>query len=182
MRISIENIRHRPQRERISDPSKFLVVEEGSNMVKILIVQTYRTFRNGDYQQMGDMIGLYTPDKSLYEAHLAIGVDIVLRNFRIVKNRYGSDYPDRDISSGIFLNNILWSLCHQILGTIKTIYSEYEVRCLMTEIISVITMITGESIFFVDGKWKTMRDICLDKTIFIKRKSYKHNFTNARVS
>ena len=182
MRITIEDIRHPLQAERISDTSKFLVIEEGYNKVKILIAQTYRTFRNGDFQQMGDMIGLRTPTKSIYEAHLAISVDILVRNFRIVKNRYGGDYPDRDISSDFFLNNTLSSLCRQILGTVKNVFSEYEVRWLMAEIILVISAITGEMIFSIDGKWKTGRDMYLDKNIFIKRKTYKHNFVDARIS
>lgn len=190
MRITTENIRHPGlQRERISDTSKFVVVEgESNNKVKILIAQTYRTFRNGDFQQMGDMsafngliIGLRTPDKSIYEAHLAISVDILVRNFRIVKNRY-HNCLDSDISSDVFLNDTLWLLCHQILRIVKPIYSEYEVRQLMSEIISVVTTITGEPIFFINGKWKTHRDMWLDRNVFIKRRTYKHNFVDARVS
>lgn len=182
MRITIEDIRHPLQRERISNTSKFLVVEEGSSRVKILIAQTYRTFMNGDFRHVGGSMGLITPDKNLYEAHLAIGVDILVRNFRIIKNRYGIDYPDRNISSDVFLNDTLWLLCHRILRIVKPIYSEYEVRLLMAEIISVVTTITGEMIFFIDGEWKTSGSMYLDKNIFIKRRTYKHNFVDARIS
>lgn len=182
MRITIEDIRHPLQRERISNTSKFVVIEEGDSKIKILIATTYRSFRNGDFNQRGDIVGLHTPDKNLYEASLAIGVDIALRNFMVVKNRYGRDSRGELIDSDVFLENMLRALCRQMIGSIKYTVSEFEVQHLMAYIVSVISQITDEPIFMVDGKWKTSRDIYLDKSLIIKRKQYKHNFIDARVS
>jgi hypothetical protein len=57
----------------------------------------------------------------------------------------------------------------------------YEIELIKHAIVSAICMVTDETITLVGGKFKTMRDLHLEKNL-IKYRTLKHNFVNARVS
>jgi hypothetical protein len=173
MEVSIKGVRD-TFRNCISEHSKWVIIEDDFHYgpVKILIGTTYRTFNHAN--GLSDM-GVRTPQKSLHEAHIVITTDFVLREFNVIKNRYGSD-GYRGMTSDHFLNFHL-DVVIKSMG-----YSNpYEIELIKHAIVSAICMVTDETITLVGGKFKTMRDLHLEKNL-IKYRTLKHNFVNARVS
>ena len=177
MRITIKDVIH-PISRNISPSSKMLIIDEytaNPNVrsvapIKILIGTTYRNMGYGNAEVMRT-----TPNQYIYEASLVITTDIMARNFSIIKNRYGENCTG--ITSELFLNRKLKEIVNQMV-----VDSDYVIENIVTSIIQVIAVITGEPIFFINGKWKTHRDMWLDRNVFIKRRTYKHNFVDARIS
>jgi len=178
MRITIKDVIH-PINRNISPSAKMLIIDEyiaNPNVrsvapIKILIGTAYRDIGNGLHEQAMRA----TPNQYIYEASLVIATDITARNFSIIKNRYGENCTG--ITSELFLNRKLKEIVNQMV-----VDSDYVIENIVTSIIQVIAVITGEPIFFINGKWKTHRDMWLDRNVLIKRRIYKHNFVDARVS
>ena len=181
MQVSLEPIYHPLQRDRVSNTSKWVVINNGdaSQIIKILVATTYRSFRsifhftyNNDLEEYE---AIRTPDRNLHQAHLVITTDILLREFNVIKNRYGSD-RNGSMTPDYFLNTYLKRVIGEMGYT-----NQYEVSLIMHGIIGALSFVTGEPIQFVNGKYKTMRDLYYEKNL-IRYKQLKHNFLDARIS
>jgi len=173
VQVTIEPIYHPIYRDRIQEGAKWLVINKGdaSPIIKILIATTFRSF-NGDLVEVQAIRG---GQRNLYEAHLVITTDILLREFNVIKNRYGSD-RNGSMTPDYFLNTHLKRLIGEMGYT-----NQYGVSLIIHGIIGALSFITGESIQLVNGKYKTMRDLYYEKNL-IKYKQLKHNFLDARIS
>jgi len=167
MRVTIKDIRHPLFPDRINETSKMVVIEEINfdRPIKILVGQTYLTFNRA-----GEVLAIRSPNQAVYEADLVISCDILCRHFSIIKNRYGVNTSN--INNDYFLNNYLKRLMIQ-LG-IDDIYYQ---TLVISHIIQVISTITGEAIYFLNGTWKITGDTYINKVDFIKYKPLKHNFS-----
>jgi hypothetical protein len=172
MRVTIENIWNRFASRNVPE-AKFVVIEQDNQRpIKILVRVTYKTFRNGDFNQQVECDMIHGGVKPLHEADLAISTNILVNKFNVIKNRYGSDSSDR--VPYYFLNYTLDELVRQLL-TNPTIY---DIQYVKVEIIRAFSMITGESFHYVGGKYMTMRDLYIQNNL-IKYKTLKHKFVNA---
>ena len=175
MTVDIEDIPNPPflGRGGVSETSKFVVIDDGgSRPIKILVGTTYRTFRNGDFNQQVETEMIRTPNENLYKADLAISTDITIRKFNVIKNRHGRD--GGDMVPYYFLNRTLDELIKPFLQN-PTIY---DIQYIKSEIIRAFALITGENFYSVGGKWLTMRDFYTHHYL-IKYKPLKHKFVNA---
>jgi hypothetical protein len=175
MRVTIEDIWNR-YTNRYTREVKFVVIEQDNQRpIKVLVGVTYRTFRNGDFNQQVECDMIHGGTQPLYEADLAISTNITVSKFNVIKNRYGRE--GGDMVPYYFLNRTLDGLIEKLL-TNPTIYDIQHVKA---EIIRAFAMITGESFHFVGGKFMTMRDLYIQNNL-IKYRTLKHNFVDARVS
>lgn len=174
MQVSLEPIYHPLQRDRISNTSKWVVINNGdaSQIINILVATIHRNLRRD-----GSLAytSIRTPDRNVYQAHLVITTDVLLREFNAIKNRYGSD-GNGSMTSDYFLNTHLKRVIGEMGYT-----NQYEVSLIMHGIIGALSFVTGEPIQFINGKYKTMRDLYYEKNL-IRYKQLKHNFLDARIS
>lgn len=177
MQVSLEPIYHPLQRDRISNTSKWVIINNGdaSSIIKILVAATYTSFRINNSGHNEEYEAIRTPDRNVYQAHLVITTDILLREFNVIKNRYGSD-RNGSMTPDYFLNTYLKRVIGEMGYT-----NQYEVSLIMHGIIGALSFVTDEPIQFVNGKYKTMRDLYYEKNL-IRYKQLKHNFLDARIS
>ena len=159
--------------------SKLLVLHtEGGHQINILLGVGRRTLYD---------LALTTPSRYLYEAHLAITYDFLLRRFSIVKNRYGND--------GQWFNTI-----NQINGVlidqfIDMGFNRYDTYYIISKLCHCFNLTTDEPIFFsrqspyggtmydlhINGENATDATVYIGKgidTITPIKKEIRHNFLN----
>jgi len=167
MEVSIEGVTCGLRLNEISTTSKWVIIKDDfhHHPVKILVGITHRNLRrNGTIAY-----------ESIRSAHIIITTDFSLREFSVIKNRYNPCIPPAhnvDYFLNTHLNNVIRSIGYTNI---------YEIELIKHSIIGALSMITGELIVLDQGKYKTMRDLHIEKNL-IKYKSLKHNFIDARVS
>jgi hypothetical protein len=173
MQVSIESIPHPIYRDRTNDHCKWVIVNKGdaSPIIKILVATVYRGF-NGNMEEAQIIRG---GQRNLYEADVVITTNILCKEFSVIKNRYNCN-PLTNMTSDYFLNSHI-NYMIMAMGFINP----YEIELIKHGIVGVLSMITGEQIRFINGKYKTMRDLYYEKNL-IKYQQLKHNFLNARIS
>lgn len=120
----------------IDTNSKFLVLNtEGGPQINILLGVGRR-----ETPTQNDIVVLRTPHRYLYQAHIAICYDFLLRDFNIVKHRFGAD--GRRFNS---INQINKVLLEQF---IDMGFGRYDVYYIISEFCRCYAMTTGETIFF----------------------------------
>ena len=119
-----------------SAKSLVLHLDDGSRFNILLGVG--RQVRTIDGSQLTEEI--FTPTRYLYEAHIAISYDVLLRNFVIVKHRFAAD--NTRFNS---INEVNRLLLQQFLNMG---FGRYDVLYIVSKICECMSLTTNEPIFF----------------------------------
>jgi len=187
--IEIKDIYRGLYRDDIDTNSRLLVLNtEGGPQINILLgvgrMVTPQSQENNNYYET---VVLRTPHRYLYQAHIAICYDFLLRGFNIVKHRFGAD--GRRYNS---INQINEVLLEQF---IDMGFGRYDTHYIISKICRCFSLTTDETIFFSRQLpyGGTMYDLHMngenvsDSTIYIGKgidtitpikKFIKHNFLN----
>jgi len=176
--------------DNIDRTSKLLVLHtEGGHQINILLGVGRRPPRPPglSWNEMERSLALTTPSRYLYQAHLAISYDFLLRRFSIVKNRYGND--------GQWFNTI--NQINDVLldQFIDMGFNRYDTYYIISKLCHCFNLTTGEHIFFsrqspyggtrydlhINGENVTDATVYIGKgidTIAPIKKEIRHNFLN----
>tara|TARA_R110000803_G_scaffold202303_1_gene267404 strand:+ start:516 stop:1073 length:558 start_codon:yes stop_codon:yes gene_type:complete len=118
-------------------PSQSLVLhlDDGSRFNILLGIG--REVRHRGFQ-LGEQI--FAPTRYMYEAHIAISYNVLLRNFLIVKHRFAADNTKFNSINGV---NRLLSQQFLNMG-----FGRYDVLYIISKICECISLTTDEPIFF----------------------------------
>ena len=181
--VEIKDIHHGLYRDGIDRNSKLLVLNtEGGEQINILLGVGKR-LNITDYGGTA----LRTSTRYLYQAHIAICYDFLLRDFNIVKHRFGAD--GRRFNS---INQINKVLLEQF---IDMGFGRYDTYYIISKICRCFGLTTGENIFFsrqlpyggtmydlhINGENTTDATVYIGKgidTITPIKKEIKHHFLN----
>ena len=133
--IEIKDIHHGLYRNGIDTNSKLLVLHtEGGEQINILLGVGRR--ESAVFESMVTRV----PNRYLHQAHIAITYDFLLRNFSIVKHRFGAD--GRRFNSVNEINGIL------LEQFIDMGFGRYDAYYIISKICRCFGLTTGETIFF----------------------------------
>lgn len=173
MRVTVEDIRN-PFSGDIHNTCKMIVIDEyvanpnQRSVVPIKILVSLRSRR-------GSESSIMAPSRSLHECHLAIGMDY-LCNGQILKNRWG-DQTRFPLIFDTLINQYLPNLLEECI----VFDSRWDKWLVIQSIVTVISQITGEPIFNVNGYYKTERCFYI-KHDMIRYKILTHSFINQKKS
>ena len=180
--IEIKDIHNGLYREIVDRSSKLLVLNtEGGQQINILLGVARRETTTENY------IVARTPHRYLHQAHIAICYDYLLRDFNIVKHRFGAD----NISFKS-INEINEVLLEQF---IDMGFGRYDAYYIISKLCRCFSLTTDEPIFFSRQSpyGGTMYDLRIngenttDATVYIGKgidtmtpikKEIKHHFLN----
>mgnify|MGYP003638251050 CR=1 FL=1 len=134
--IEIKDIHNGLYRDIIDRNSKLLVLHtESGDRINILL----GVGRHDNFTAFESMV-TRVPSRHLYQAHIVITYDFLLRNFSIVKHRFGAD--GTRFNSVNEINEVL-SLQFIELG-----FDRFDTQHIISKISRCYNMTTGERIFF----------------------------------
>tara|TARA_R110000868_G_scaffold99878_1_gene274722 strand:+ start:340 stop:903 length:564 start_codon:yes stop_codon:yes gene_type:complete len=140
MRLSSVEIREIVTHGGFNASSKSLVLhlDDGSRFNILLGIGRQVKFFDDCSVALGEQIS--APTRHLYEAHIAIGYNVLLRNFFLVKHRFAADGTRFNS-----INEINRLLSQQFLNMG---FGGYDVLYIISKICECISLTTGEPIFF----------------------------------
>ena len=167
MRVTVEDIPNQFNGD-IHNTCKMIVIDEyiaNSNQRSVAPIKILVSLRS----RRGSESRMMAPSRSLHECHLAIGVDY-LCNGQILKNRWGHEtrFP---LVFDTLVNQYLPNLLEECI----VFDSNWDKWLIIQSIVTVISQITGEPIFSINGYFKTER--CFyTKRDMIRYKKLTHSF------
>lgn len=192
MRLSNVEIRGivNPITGRINSSAKSLVlhVDDGNRFIILLGVGRQIRTTEGTQLEVGySSPSFWAPTRHLYEAHIAISYNILLRDFLIVKHRFAADGTRFNS-----INELNRLLSQQFLNMG---FGRYDVLYIVSKICECMSLTTDELIFFTRNSpfGGTEYDLCVNGENSTNAKRYigkgidsitpclipmKHNFLN----